>query len=592
MVQVQPTLPFYTPRDRGKLYALRNILAAIEDGLRTQAPVAEEVVKFAVQDLPHILRQNTPLNLLSAHPTNPAPISPYPFEILDLVPQVQGQTRPDVFPTVADLARRLDIPDLARLLQQRELIGIDESQVDSPLPHSALTFLKSVAFRMYHIPGHAPDEQAGPIVSELRMKLAEDESFESQNKLISYIRNSFVGYVSSLTALAFERNPYVVLHGPLVRAIGPFSGITFDYRTAKEIFSINVDEAGEFSVPQGKGKPVVNGDGSTMYSLPLVSQDSVDGDKNLHRFNEFCLKSCGRQCAILRATGRAVYPQEAEPPDQSNVTQKMVKERHYPGFCLYFWVLRSLVDLCRLSGAVVASVVEDVSAATEMTRLILPSLLAMPTARAAASGGLTKAMKAIRVNLPAQAHQRGDLYRQTKNLIDRLTLSDSNIFSYVLNEGEYTAPVQIYRYQTETTFFEALADKWLGVRDNFKTILDALFPSAPSTGHPGYRVLMSYMRTTPLREPIRVEYFDLPGQQHKQMMGSIYLLSLPYQEYGIPILLYYADKLARTPTKLIRTIIEREYMDLVLKNRFSDPISILRVLGRLTRGYFQREGLQ
>lgn len=582
MVQVQPTLPFYTPRDRGKLYALRNILAAIEDGLRTQAPVAEEVVNFAVQDLPYILRQNTPLNLLSAHPTNPAPISPYPFEILDLVPQVGGSPRPDVFPTVADLAR---------LLQQRELIGIDESQVDSPLPHSALTFLKSVAFRMYHIPDQLPDEQAGPIVSELRMKLAEDESFESQNKLISYIRNSFVGYVSSLTALAFGRNPYVVLHGPLVRAIGPFSSITFDYRTAKELVSINVDEAGEFGVPQRKGKPVVTGDGSTMYSLPLVSQDSVDGDKNLHRFNEFCLKSCGRQCANLRASDRAVYPQEAEPPDQNNVTQKMVRERHYPGFCLYFWVLRSLVDLCRLSGATVVSVVEDVSAATEMTRLVLPSLLAVQQARAAVSAGLTKAMKAIKVSLPTQAHQRGDLYRQTKNLIDRLTLSDSNIFSYVLNEGEYTAPVQVYRYQTETTFFEALADKWLGIRDNFKTILDALFPSAQSTsGHPGYRVLMSYMRTTPLREPIRVEYFDLPGQQHRQMMGSVYLLSLPYQEYGIPILLYYADKLARTPTKLIRTIIEREYMDLVLKNRFSDPVSILQVLGRLTRGYFKRDG--
>src|SRR5262249_25685575 len=161
-------LPFYTPRDRGKLYALRNILAAIEDGLRTQAHVAEEVVKFAVQDLPHILRQNTPLNLLSAHTTNPTPISPYPFQILDLVPPMQDQTRPDVFPTVAALARRLNIADLARLLQQRELIGIDESQVDSPLPHSALTFLKSVAFRMYHIPDNPPDEQAGPIVSELR----------------------------------------------------------------------------------------------------------------------------------------------------------------------------------------------------------------------------------------------------------------------------------------------------------------------------------------------------------------------------------------------------------------------------------------
>src|SRR5437870_3345414 len=102
MVQVQPTLPFYTPRDRGKLYALRNILAAITDELRTQAPVAQEVVKFAALDLPHILRQNTPLGILSAHATNPTAISPYPFEILDLVPD---PPRPEVFPTVADLAR-------------------------------------------------------------------------------------------------------------------------------------------------------------------------------------------------------------------------------------------------------------------------------------------------------------------------------------------------------------------------------------------------------------------------------------------------------------------------------------------------------
>ena len=104
---------------------------------------------------------------------------------------------------------------------------------------------------------------------------------------------------------------------------------------------------------------------------------------------------------------------------------------------------------------------------------------------------------------------------------------------------------------------------------------------------------MTYLRTTPLREPVRVEYFDLPSvATHRKLIGSIYLLSLPYQEYGIPVILYYADKLARTPVNIIRTIIEREYMDLVLENRFSDPVPILRVLGRLTRGYFQREGLR
>ncbi len=64
MPPVQPALPFYTQRDRGKLYALRNILAAIRDELRTQAPVAQEVVHFAVQDLPDILRKNTPLNIV------------------------------------------------------------------------------------------------------------------------------------------------------------------------------------------------------------------------------------------------------------------------------------------------------------------------------------------------------------------------------------------------------------------------------------------------------------------------------------------------------------------------------------------------
>ncbi len=588
----QASLPFYTPRDRGKLYALRNILVSIREELRTQAPVAHEVVNFLVQELPHLLRQHTPLNLQSAQ-VNPTLISPYPFQIFDLVPKVQDQPRPDVFLSVADLARRLDIPDLSSLLQNRELIGIDESQVDSPLPHSALTFLKSVAFRMYQQPGHPTDEQAGPIVSEMRMKLSEDESFENENKLIGYIRNSFVAYVSSLTALAYERKPYVVLHGPLVRAIGGFSNIIFNHKTARELFNINVDKAGEFSVPEGKGKPVVQGDGSTLYNLPLVSQDSVDGDKNLWQFNEFCLKSCGRQCARLREVGRPVYPKEAEPPAQANVSAKMVKERSYPGFCLYFWALRSLLDLCRLSGTVVASVVEDVSAATEMTRIVLPSLLAETPVRNAVSAGLAKAMKAIKVSLPTQPHQRGELYQQTKTLIDSLTLSDSNIFSYVLNEGEYTAPVQAYRYQTETTFFEKLAERGQGVQDKFKTILDALFPTEKTTSHPGYRVLMTYLRTTPLREPIRVEYFDLTDQfEHRKVIGSVYLLSLPYQEYGIPVLLYYADKLARTPTKLIQTIIEREYMELVLKQSFSKPVSILQVLGQLTRGYFQREGLK
>ena len=381
-----------------------------------------------------------------------------------------------------------------------------------------------------------------------------------------------------------------MLHGPIVRAIGGFSGLTFDYQTARELFNIDLSDAGEFELPQQDMEAVVNGDDFTKHNLPLSPKDAINGDKNLRKFNEFCLKNCGRQCATRR-----VYPDKAVPPDKPGVTPPMIRNRDYPGFCLYFWMLRSLLDLARLSQITVASVIEDISAATETTRFVLPSLLAVSNARQQIEhSALKPALDAIHVNYPSQEDRRSDLYRQAKRTIDNLRLSDSNIFSYVLAEGQYTTPIQAYRYRTQNTFAAALGDASLGVRDEFENILQALFPEVAHspTSHPGYRILMSYVRTTPLREPIRVEYFALPHLSFQYVIGPLYLLSLPYQEYGIPVILYYADKLARTPTRLVRTIIEREYLELVLENRFSDPVSIMRVLGRLTRGYFQREGLR
>jgi hypothetical protein len=581
----QLNLPLY-PRDRGRLNALRNIVAAVSEELRRQAPVAQGIIDFTVNQFPQILRQHTPLDILSPDFPTPATVSPYPFEIFDLI---QMANRPEVFATVADLVAHLDTADLAAPLQGVELLGIDESQVDTPIPQSTLTFLKSVAFRMYKLPDGASDEAAGPIVSEMRMQLREDEAFESENKLLGYIRNNFIAYVSALTALAFGRTPFVVLHGPLVRAIGPFSHLTFGYQTARELLNINLAEAGDFVLPPGTGTSVLQGDGFTTQNLSLIPTDAVDGEKNLRQFNEFCLRGCGRRCATVRA-----FSDRAVPPDRPRVKLQMVQDREYPGFCLYFWVLRSLFDLSRLSQATITSVIEDVSAATEMTRFVLPSLLTIPQIRAQVErSDVQHALKATRISYPVDPARRRDLYQQAKNTIEKLRLSDSTLFSYALSEGQYTAPVQVYRYRTQNTFLRALGDSWLGIRNEFETILEALFPERVASGlHPGYRVLMSYLRATLLREPTRVEYFDLPHHTHRRVVGPVYLLSLPYQEYGLPIILYYADKLARTPTQWVRTIIDREYYDLILQNRFSDPVSIMSILGHLTRGYFQREGLR
>jgi hypothetical protein len=137
----QLNLPLYNPRDRGRLNALRNIVAAVSEELRRQAPVAQGIIDFTVNQFPQILRQHTPLDILSPDFPTPVPVSPYPFEIFDLI---QIADRPEVFATVADLVAHLDTADLAAPVQGVELLGIDESQVDAPIPQSTLTFRASV----------------------------------------------------------------------------------------------------------------------------------------------------------------------------------------------------------------------------------------------------------------------------------------------------------------------------------------------------------------------------------------------------------------------------------------------------------------
>jgi len=43
---------------------------------------------------------------------------------------------------------------------------------------------------MYKLPDGTSDEAAGPVVSEMRMQLREDEAFESEHKLLGYIRKN------------------------------------------------------------------------------------------------------------------------------------------------------------------------------------------------------------------------------------------------------------------------------------------------------------------------------------------------------------------------------------------------------------------
>jgi len=104
---IQQNLPLYNPRDRGRLNALRNIIAVISDELRRQAPIVRAIVDFTTRQLPWLLRQHKPFSILSPDHINPIKVSPYPFDIYDLV-QMSNRPEGHVFPTVAELAQSTD----------------------------------------------------------------------------------------------------------------------------------------------------------------------------------------------------------------------------------------------------------------------------------------------------------------------------------------------------------------------------------------------------------------------------------------------------------------------------------------------------
>lgn len=210
----QPVLPFYNPRERGRLNAIRNLLASVADELRRRAWVAQEIVVFVTRELPNLFRKFSPLVLESADYQNPFLLSQRPFELNDFSLR---PNRPEVFSSTTELLQNVDVEKLVTGLRGVELIGIDESKVDTPLPHSSLAFLRSIAFRMYRTLDGGQEEVVGPLLSDFRHQLRDSEGFENENQLLGYMRNNYIAYVASMRALAVGRTPFVVLHGPLVR---------------------------------------------------------------------------------------------------------------------------------------------------------------------------------------------------------------------------------------------------------------------------------------------------------------------------------------------------------------------------------------
>jgi hypothetical protein len=161
----------------------------------------------------------------------------------------------------------------------------------------------------------------------------------------------------------------------------------------------------------------------------------------------------------------------------------------------------------------------------------------------------------------------------------------------------YTNPVPIRRYFSVLDNQNVIGDAQLAQRisstsDSVQNL--ALQNMLEQTlKFPDYKVLMSYVRTSELKAPIRVEFFETGNWQN--IVPFVYAVSQPYSSFGLPIFLYFADKIARVPKSVISTVttelLMKKAVEYVTKNPQGDMhfVQIVNaLLNKFRRDFTQR----
>jgi len=546
--------------DAGQVGNLRGIVADVSEALRKNENLFKDNINFLTKELVTILKIPVQLTDAEGYPINQNTFQLY---YINNAPFDQRSS------PIPQMKKTGVIQQISDTLRAKDIIGTDESNVDALVSLGSHAFLKSVAF-------HLSDETVGPILVRMRSGTFDENVFKRANELIGYIRNIYVALVAIENSLQYGRQPYVVLHGPLVRAIGAFADIIFgDFDFVRELVSINPNTGegvGELRIPANPN--------AELYSL-------INGEIILKEFDGFCRKlaaqgGCNKQCQNKTAQG---YPLNNEEPIFGEDENAKLKQRKFPGLCLYFYLLRKLYEKCQKHKILLASCVENIENAREFTRIVFPSIM-FPT-KSNQRHCFTNLLKSHKLILPFNdKQQQPEFIKKMQDVIDELNLKDSNLFTHAMKEGCYTSPVEIFRYKEENEVRRKFGHSISGVHNRHWEIIKRIFPPEKNA------VMMSYVRTTPLKEPLRVEFFNIYGDEYHQLLKTIYALTLPCQSYGMPVVLYYADLIARTPQRLINAVVEGEIIDLI--NRMGNvPFdTVMALLGKMNRNYLERKGVE
>jgi hypothetical protein len=448
------------------------------------------------------------------------------------------------------------IGDIIEEMKGKWIIAIDESMIDEEMLSGNISYRHSAAFGMrIDETGREPKEKMLALSSAV--KIQEEEHFKDKMMFISYLMNLYTAYYTAkfLTSIG-EQVHSIIIHGPLIRQLGPFMELGFKRDVLNKVFSLGRNIEFEDNISP-EIKALAEG---------KLLQEILDSEN---------YKECVEQVkGYIGSLGK----------DESS------------GISLYLCLLKKLYDLSKAENFYVIGCVETARSSEYSDiyfRYQVERYLDENKDKRQTFEELLQ-----RFGIQPQA----DLKACFLQLREKAGWDDEKLsfFSVKYDAAQqricYTNPVPIRRYFSVLDNQNVIGDAQLAQRisstsDRAQNL--ALKNMLKQTlKFPDYKVLMSYVRTSELKAPIRVEFFETGNWQN--IVPFVYAVSQPYSSFGLPIFLYFADKIARVPKSVISTVttelLMKKAIEYVTKNPQGDMHFVQIVNGLLNK--FRRDFTQ
>ncbi|WP_165863673.1 DNA double-strand break repair nuclease NurA [Phorcysia thermohydrogeniphila] len=473
----------------------------------------------------------------------------------------------------------VDKEELLRLFEEKVkgkwLLAVDESQQSGDLILNQSYFFRgSLAYGLKVT--NKEDEDREKILAVLSSFKVAEETYPLKDKLDlqTYIQNLLVTLYSLIVLIAKGEDVYgVFIDGPLIRDIHHFLFITFNREELLELFKLDPKLKEEL----GNEGWISKG----FYSEFLGKNITVEvlaGGKLL----DYILSSPAYEEVLELLSGRGHEEEKLRLTFSYYGGWEEVKKRKViPGIVIYFFLLRLLSDLAREEGILVHGIVKASHRSKEFLRFYYSKAFTKLAERNLRfryklyGTGLfpVDEDKMLRFS---ERLKRGEISRV---LLEEMSLTDDHLIAFCLDfkadRANFTLPVEIRRHRSkranreevfeiEKEFRVATAPYGSATTEEQtfwleRVLLDTILPQDT------YKFYMLYLRTSELKFPLRVEFSAANLERAKEIASVVYLLSSVYRNYGIPVILKYADFLVRVSTRMIQRLSRGLLKDKLLK---------------------------